>query len=96
VKLLIDESLQQDLARILTEASHDAMHVADLGLGGVTDHEVLARAGREARILVTADTDFGTLLALTGAPGPSIILLRRPGRRATDRARTPSSPGQVT
>jgi predicted nuclease of predicted toxin-antitoxin system len=88
VKLLIDESLQQDLARIFTEAGHDAVHVADLGLGGATDNEVLARAGVDARIVVTADTDFGTLLALTGAPGPSVILLRRSGRRATDRART--------
>lgn len=88
MKLLIDESLQQDLARILTEAGHDAVHVADLGLCGATDNEVLARASTDARIVVTADTDFGTLLALTGAPGPSVILLRRPGRRATDRART--------
>lgn len=88
MKLLIDESLQQNLARILTQAGHDAVHVTDLGLGGATDDEVLARAGADARIVVTADTDFGTLLALTGAPGPSVILLRRPGRRATDRART--------
>lgn len=88
MKLLIDESLQQDLARILTDAGHNAVHVTDLGLGGATDNEVLARAGADARIVVTADTDFGTLLALTGAPGPSVILLRRSGRRATERART--------
>lgn len=63
------------------------MHVADLGLQGATDDEVLARADAEGRIVVTADTDFGTLLALTGAPGPSVVLLRRPGRRSVERAR---------
>lgn len=87
MKLLIDESLQHDLARILTEAGHDAVHVVDLGLRGATDDEVLSRAEADARIVVTADTDFGTLLALSGAPGPSVALLRRAGRRAADRAR---------
>lgn len=87
MKLLIDESLQHDLARILTEAGHDAVHVVDLGLRGATDDEVLSRAEADARIVVTAETDFGTLLALSGAPGPSVALLRRAGRRAPDRAR---------
>lgn len=88
MKLLIDESLQHDLARILTDAGHDAVHVADLGLRGTTDDEVLSRAAADGRIVVSADTDFGTLLALSGAPGPSVVLLRRAGRRAADRART--------
>jgi predicted nuclease of predicted toxin-antitoxin system len=37
------------------------------------------------RILVTADTDFGTLLARSGAPLPSVVLLRRSGRRPAER-----------
>lgn len=88
MKLLVDESLQHDLAVALTEAGHDAVHVEDRGLRGATDNDVLARADAEDRIVVTADTDFGTLLALSGAPGPSVILLRRPGRRTAERART--------
>lgn len=36
--------------------------------------------------MVTADTDFGTLLALSRTVQPSVILLRRPGRRAEQRA----------
>jgi hypothetical protein len=71
VKLLIDESLQQDLARTLTEAGHDAVHVTDLGLGDASDDEIMVRAGADRRIIVTADTDFGTLLALTGASVPA-------------------------
>ncbi len=34
------------------------------------------RARSEERIIVTADLDFGGLLALSGADGPSIILFR--------------------
>jgi predicted nuclease of predicted toxin-antitoxin system len=46
---------------------------------------VLAAADEDGRILITADTDFGTVLALSGAAQPSVILLRRPGRRSTER-----------
>lgn len=86
MKLLVDESLAGRVAALLAEAGHDAIHVRDRGLLGSPDETVLASAQREDRILVTADTDFGTLLALSAPPQPSVILLRRPGRRAEERA----------
>jgi len=48
-----------------------------------TDPEVLARAVHGSRVLVSADTDFGTLLAASGSSVPSVVLLRiSSGRRA--------------
>lgn len=40
---------------------------------------LLAHAAREQRLLITTNTDFGTILALSGAAGPSVLLLRGVG-----------------
>jgi predicted nuclease of predicted toxin-antitoxin system len=37
VKLLLDANLSPEVARILKEAGHDAIHVADIGLLSAPD-----------------------------------------------------------
>jgi predicted nuclease of predicted toxin-antitoxin system len=76
VRFLLDEAIQHRLADHLAEAGHDATHVVRIGLAGSPDEQVLARAADEDRILITTDTDFPTLLALSGEPIPSVLLLR--------------------
>lgn len=48
--------------------------------------ELIMEAARAAnRVLISADTDFGTLLALSGDNWPSVLLLRGRGRTRPDR-----------
>lgn len=81
MRLLIDENLSPRLSVILAEGGHDAEHVSKLGLTSASDSEVFKAARQQDRILLSADTDFGTLLAASRATGPSLILIRRTANR---------------
>jgi predicted nuclease of predicted toxin-antitoxin system len=86
-EILIDNNLSLLVSDKLKAAGHDATHVRDFGLQAATDQVVLARARGDNRVLIPADTDFGTLLAREGADRPSILLIRRlSGRRAAEPA----------
>jgi predicted nuclease of predicted toxin-antitoxin system len=87
VKFLIDQNLSPELAALLAAAGHDAVHVRERGLQRASDEAVLETAVSEERVLVSGDTDFGMLLARSGATGPSFLLFRQRGeRRAAQQA----------
>jgi len=59
-------------------AGYDAVHVGAYGMHAASDEEILARALQEDRVVVSADSDFGVILATQEASRPSFVLFREP------------------
>ena len=81
MRFLIDNALSPALAAFLQQAGHDALLVRELGLQHADDEVIFEHAAAEHRIVVSADADFGTLLAVRSSRQPSVNQFRGEGSR---------------
>ena len=76
MKFLVDNALSPLFARLFGDQGRDAVHVRDYHLQSAEDRIIFTRAADEGRVVVSADTDFGTLLFVQQASRPSFVLFR--------------------
>ncbi len=76
MKFLVDANLSPRVAAHLRDHGHDAVAVRDIGLADATDDRILHHAIAHRHVIISEDTDFGTLLAHRNLTTPSLILLR--------------------
>jgi len=86
IGILLDQGLPRSAGAELRHEGWDVVHTGDIGLSRSTDAQILEYARREGRVIITLDSDFHTILALTNATGPSVIRIRLEGLKGPDLA----------
>jgi len=76
MKIVIDVNLPPRCVEVLQRHSIDSVHWTTVGDPRATDREIMAWARDHAHVVFTHDLDFGALLAMTHATGPSVIQVR--------------------
>ena len=76
LSLLTDENIDRQIVIYLRGAGISVEDVKEEGLVGSEDVALLRLAMSESRVIVTHDSDFGTLAVTGGEPHHGIIYLR--------------------
>lgn len=84
MKLLVDANLSPRVPALLRAAGYQAEHVCDHDLLAASDEEISGFAVIHGFTIISADSDFTTMLALSGATAPSLVLLRSADRLAPE------------
>lgn len=100
MRLLLDQNLSRDLPALLAGAAFDVADTRSLDMQRWTDEAITDYAAAEDRVIVSADTDFGAILAARQSAKPSFVLLRRTKQPVTRSDRscpnfTPRVPAEV-
>jgi predicted nuclease of predicted toxin-antitoxin system len=74
--ILVDMNLSPDWIPLLRQAGWSAVHWSEIGDPRDEDSVIMAWASANRHVVFTHDLDFGTMLALTGALGPSVLQVR--------------------
>ncbi len=78
VQLLVDMNLSAEWTEELASHGWSAVHWSTVGDPRAEDSEIMTWALANGYVVFTHDLDFGTILALTNATGPSVLQVRGP------------------
>ncbi|MGD1863257.1 MAG: DUF5615 family PIN-like protein [Phormidesmis sp.] len=76
MKFLADMGVSPQTVEVLKNQGYDAIHISEEGLFRMRDAEILEKACKEGRVILTFDLDFADLLAASVEILPSTIIFR--------------------
>lgn len=76
MKLLVDMNLSPDWVTVLAKEGWETIHWSSVGDPRAADSELMDWARQNGCVVFTHDLDFGAMLALTQANGPSAVQVR--------------------
>lgn len=76
MKIVVDMNLSPLWATFLVDQGFEAVHWSTVGDARAADLVLLAWARDTEHVVFTNDLDFGVLLAMAGAAGPSVLQVR--------------------
>lgn len=76
MRLVVDMNLSPQWISLLRREGFEADHWAQPGDARASDTDVMEWARQNQAVVLTNDLDFGAMLALTRAAGPSVIQMR--------------------
>jgi len=75
VRFLADMGVSITTVHALRDAAHDAVHLREDGPIWLPDPDIVAKAVREHRVVLTFDLDFGDIMTVAEpVPGSPVIL----------------------
>lgn len=76
LKLVIDMNLSPEWVQVLRKNGWETVHWSSVGDPRASDEEIMNWAATHQHVVFTHDLDFGTMLALSHAAGPSVLQIR--------------------
>ena len=76
MRVKLDANMPSAMTELLRQAGHDALTVAEEGLGGAADPTILQAATTENRVLVTFDLDFADVRSFPVGSHGGIVVFR--------------------
>jgi len=76
IRLVVDVNLSPLWVDVFVRHGWAAVHWSTVGDPRAEDRTIMAWASESGHVVFTHDLDFGTLLALTRASGPSVVQVR--------------------
>ena len=76
MKFLADQDVWKATVDLLRAWGHDVITARESGLTRASDEELLAKAASAGRLLITRDSDFGSLVFLGTIPSRGVVFLR--------------------